>query len=270
MRAPVSRGRFLGGGTTAVMGILNVTPDSFSDGGQWFDHSRAIDHGLQLADEGALIVDVGGESTRPGAARTPLEEEWRRVGAVIRALAARGISVSVDTVRAEVARRAIGEGAVIVNDVSGGRHEPQIVEIAASAEVALVVQHWRGFPSDPDLDQSYTDVVGQVRQEISAQIDAALDTGLQPASVIADPGLGFAKRTDDSWALVGNLGAFVDMGYPVLIGASRKRFVRHRYPADVEEGTRALTEAAVRAQVWAVRVHDVASNVRVIEELSRE
>lgn len=269
MRAPVSRGLRLGGETTAVMGILNVTPDSFSDGGLWFESTSAIDQGLRLADEGALIVDVGGESTRPGATRVPMEEEWRRITGVINTLVARGVIVSVDTVRGEVARRAVEEGAMMINDVSGGRWDPRTLEVAAATGVAMVVQHWRGFPSDPALDCDYEEVVPQVRQEMETQIAEALNTGVQPTSLVIDPGLGFAKRSDDSWTLVSDLGKIVDMGYPTLIGASRKRFVRERFPHDVDAGTRELTGAAVRAKAWAVRVHDVAGNVRVIEDLSR-
>lgn len=268
--APLSRGARIGGERTSVMGILNVTPDSFSDGGLWFDAPRAIARGLQLADEGALIVDVGGESTRPGARRITAEEEWERVASVVTRLVADGVTVSIDTVNAEVARRAVAEGASLINDVSGGCHDSEILAVAAREGVSMVIQHWRGFPSDPHLNHYYDDVVDGVKAEIEAQVRTALECGVDQASVIVDPGLGFAKGTDDSWRLLEDLDTLVSLGFPVLVGASRKRFVSARFPSDVEGGTQATTEAAVRAGAWAVRVHDVRANVRIVEEVTLE
>ncbi len=266
--APLAHGVPLGGKTTSVVGILNVTPDSFSDGGRWFDPHSAIAHGLNMMDEGALMVDVGGESTRPGAQRVPVEEEWRRVGRVISALVAKGATVSIDTVNAETARRAVLEGACVVNDVSGGCNDPGTVKVAAQADTAFVVQHWRGFPSDPNLNQQYDDVVGQVRKELQAQVAQALDLGLSAQSIIVDPGLGFAKEAEDSWMLATGLDHFVETGFPVLVGASRKRFVAARYREDLDSGTLEVTRLAVQAGAWAVRVHNVKQNVRLIETLS--
>ncbi len=266
--APLLGGVPLGGGTVSVMGILNVTPDSFSDGGLWFEHRDAVSQGLRLADQGALIIDVGGESTRPGAARIDIEEEWLRVGGVIHKLAARGLRVSVDTVNAEVARRATVEGACLINDVSGGMFDPDIVPVAAEADVPMVVQHWRGFPSDPNLDTDYTDVVEDVMAETSNQIARVVAAGLCLTQVIADPGLGFAQTMADSWAIVDRLESFTQLGLPVLVGASRKRFISTRFPGDVERGTLETTRRAVQAGAWGVRVHDVEAHVRRIEKLS--
>ena len=266
--APLLGGVPLGGGTLSVMGILNVTPDSFSDGGLWFEHREALSQGLRLVDQGALIVDVGGESTRPGAERIDIEEEWRRVGDVIHKLATRGLRVSVDTVNAEVARRATAEGACLINDVSGGVIDPDIVQVAAEADVPMVVQHWRGFPSDPNLDTAYVDVVEDVVAETSNQIARVVAAGLRLTQVIADPGIGFAQTTADSWAIVDRLESFTQLGLPVLVGASRKRFISTRFPGDVERGTLETTRRAVQAGAWGVRVHDVEAHVRLIEELS--
>ena len=268
--SPVSHGRLLGGERTEVMGILNVTPDSFSDGGLWLSADTAIDHGLRMADEGAFMVDVGGESTRPGARRVNLEEEWERVGAVIAGLVRRGVRVSIDTVHAETARRALEEGAELVNDVSGGTYDPALVEVAANDAAALVIQHWRGFPSDPTLNQTYAEVVSEVTRETDRQISRALERGVARECLVIDPGLGFAKGSEDSWTLLENLDAFVATGLPVLVGASRKRFVAARFPDDLERGTLRTTRMAVEAGTWAVRVHDVARNVDLIDRMGRE
>lgn len=264
--APVSRGRALGGGGTGVMGVLNVTPDSFSDGGRWMGHQSALDRGLQMWDEGAFLVDVGGESTRPGATRVTVEEEWRRIGPVVAALARRGVDVSVDTVNAETARRAVLEGAVLINDVSGGRYDTLLPTVAVHEDVALVIQHWRGFPSAPRLDTAYEDVVTDVPRELLQQVRKVEELGVCADTVVVDPGLGFAKGSSDSWELVANLDKIGALGYPVLIGASRKRFIRDRFGDDLDGGTAEVTRLAASAQVWAVRVHDVARNVRVIED----
>lgn len=265
--APVSRGRVLGGGRTAAMGILNVTPDSFSDGGLWDRPEAAIDHALAMYDQGAMIVDVGGESTRPGAARVTVEEEWGRVAPAINALTRRGLLVSVDTVNAEVARRAVDSGVVMINDVSGGCHDPNMADVSSAGNVAMVVQHWRGFPADPTLDQRYGDTVEEVADETLSQVQRVTAAGVSSSSLVIDPGLGFAKGTEDSWKLMNGLDTFVSLGFPVLVGASRKRFVAARYE-DWDHGTLETTKKAVQAGVWAVRVHDVEANVALIEELS--
>ncbi|WP_099332405.1 dihydropteroate synthase [Actinomyces minihominis] len=266
--APLLRGVPLGGGKTSVMGVLNVTPDSFSDGGLWLDPLMAVDHGLRMMDEGAIIIDVGGESTRPGARRVSVEEEWERVGPVVAALARRDITTSIDTVNSEVARRAIEEGADLINDVSGGVHDPQMTRVAAEAGLPMVIQHWRGFPSQKDLNQDYIEVVGDVLEEVEGQLRLALENGLRQSQMIIDPGLGFAKKPEDSWGVVYSLSSLTARGLPVLVGASRKRFVVSRYPDDVEGGTLEVTKRCVEAGVWAVRVHHVAGHVRLIDELS--
>lgn len=266
--APLLRGVPLGGGKTSVMGVLNVTPDSFSDGGLWLDPVVAVDHGLKMMDEGALIIDIGGESTRPGARRVSVEEEWERVGPVVTALARRGITTSIDTVNSEVARRAVEEGADLINDVSGGVHDPQMTRVAAGSGLPMVIQHWRGFPAQKDLNLDYVEVVGDVLDEIDVQLRFALENGLRRSQMIVDPGLGFAKKPEDSWSVVRSLESLTALGLPVLVGASRKRFVASRYPDDIEGGTLEVTKRCVEAGAWAVRVHDVAGHVRLIDELS--
>lgn len=264
---PVSRGQNLGGNGTLVMGILNVTPDSFSDGGKWLEPKRAIDHALAMYDQGATIVDVGGESTRPGAARVTPDQEWERVREVVAALTRRELLVSIDTVNSQVARRAVEEGVALINDVSGGCYDPAIAHVCAAGDVAMVVQHWRGFPADPNLNEEYGDPVEEVVAETMSQVRALSRVGVAAHSLVVDPGLGFAKGAEDSWTLLENLGAFTATGFPVLVGASRKRFVVARYGTD-ERGTLETTKKAVQAGVWGIRVHDVEANVRLIEELS--
>ena len=254
--------------TTWVMGILNVTPDSFSDGSEWFDPRRATDHGFTMAAQGAKIVDVGGESTRPGAERVSPEEEWRRIGGVVESLAHGGVTVSVDTVNASTARKAIRAGAAMINDVSGGTYDKEMAGTAADLGVPLVIQHWRGFPADPLLNTVYEDIVADVVKELGVQVERALDAGLKESQVIVDPGLGFAKGVDDSWALVEDLDSLVSMGFPVLIGGSRKRFVADRFGDALERGTLNVTELAARSGVWAVRVHEVPGNVALIDSLA--
>lgn len=264
-----SRGTAIGGGKTAVMGILNVTPDSFSDGGLWIKPSDAVAHGVHMHEEGAALIDVGGESTRPGARRVSDEEEWQRVGTVIRDLVREGVPVSIDTVHAATAQRAIDLGAILVNDVSGGSVDPGLIDACAATGTALVVQHWRGFPSDPALNSTYEDVVREVAEETLRQADRALAHGVGKNQIALDPGLGFALGAQDSWRIVEALTTLTALGFPVLVGASRKRFVVARYGDAVEQGTLDVTAQCVRSGVWAVRVHDVAPNVRLIDELWR-
>ncbi|MDQ4008019.1 MAG: dihydropteroate synthase, partial [Actinomycetota bacterium] len=207
------------------MGVLNVTPDSFSDGGLWLEPEQAVDHGLAMLDAGADLVDVGGESTRPGAQRPPVEEELRRVLPVVRALADAGAVVSIDTMRAQAAEQALGAGARLVNDVSGGRADPGMLEVAARAGVPFVVMHWRGHSTDMQQRAEYADVVADVVGELATQVEAALAAGVKPEHVIVDPGLGFAKTGEHNWQLLARLGEVVALGYPVLVAASRKRFL---------------------------------------------
>lgn len=260
----------LGGGLTEVMGILNVTPDSFSDGGLWSSETKATEHGLRLITDGASIIDVGGESTRPGARRISANEEWKRVGQVVKNLVSEGIPVSIDTVHAQTARQAVNAGAILVNDVSGGRVDPDMASVCAEYDVAMVIQHWRGFPSDPGLNVTYTDVVPDLNRETMIQVEEAIGSGVEPARVIIDPGLGFALKGDDSWRVVESLDSLVRTGFPVLVGASRKRFIAERYGDRLEEGTLDVTRACVASGVWMVRVHSVLSSVRLIQELAEQ
>jgi dihydropteroate synthase len=251
------------------MGILNVTPDSFSDA----HLSDAVEHGRRLLDAGADLIDVGGESTRPGAQRVPEAEELARVLPVVEALAA-DIAVSVDTTRAAVATAAVAAGARMVNDVSGGLADPQMLPAVAAAGVPYVAMHWRGHSADMQTRAVYDDVVVEVRDELAARRDAALDAGIQ--ELVLDPGLGFAKTAEHNWALLQRLDALIALDRPLLIGASRKAFLGAlldgRRPAERDDATTAVTVLAAQAGAWAVRVHDVAGSadaVRVVARVQR-
>lgn len=246
-----------------IMGILNITPDSFSDGGRWVDPGLAIAHALRMRDEGADIIDVGAESTRPGSVRVGGEEEWARLSPVLPPLLDRGLNVSVDTIHATTARRALELGVDIINDISGGSYDPEMNRVVADSSALYVIQHWRGFPGDPDLDCNYADPVVDTLEETLTQVERALVAGVSPEQVIIDPGLGFALYGADCWKIIENLPTWVQAGHPVLVGASRKRFVRERYGEQVLEGTLRVTEACLAAGVWGVRVHDVADNRRI-------
>jgi dihydropteroate synthase len=262
-------------GRCLVMGVVNVTPDSFSDGGAWFDRTAAIRHGLDLVGQGADIVDVGGESTRPGAQRVSLQEELRRVVPVIEALAAEGVPVSVDTMRAEVAEAAVASGARLVNDVSGGLADPAMPRVVAKAAVPYVVMHWRGHSHDMDTRAVYADVVREVTDELRSRISAIVREGADPAQLIVDPGLGFAKRPEDNhnWTLLAHLDALTALGHPVLVAASRKRFLGRllaapdgtpRPFAESDDATVAITALAAAAGAWCVRVHNVRPNADAV------
>jgi dihydropteroate synthase len=262
-------------GRCLVMGVVNVTPDSFSDGGAWFDRTAAIRHGLDLVGQGADIVDVGGESTRPGAQRVSLQEELRRVVPVIEALTAEGVPVSVDTMRAEVAEAAVTSGARLVNDVSGGLADPAMPRVVAKAAVPYVVMHWRGHSHDMDTRAVYADVVREVTDELRARISAIVREGVDPARLIVDPGLGFAKRPEDNhnWTLLAHLDALTALGHPVLVAASRKRFLGRllaapdgtpRPFAESDDATVAITALAAAAGAWCVRVHNVRPNADAV------
>jgi dihydropteroate synthase len=254
-------------GRCGVMGIVNVTPDSFSDGGLWLDPGRAVAHGLDLVAQGADVVDVGGESTRPGAVRVTEEEELRRVLPVVRGLAEGGALISVDTMRAVVAEAAVAAGARIINDVSGGRSDPDMIRVAARTGVPFVVMHWRGQSAAMDELARYGDVVGEVIEEVERQMDAVVSGGVDPTQLIVDPGLGFAKTREDDWALLARLDAWTRLGRPVLVAASRKRFLGTLLadpvsgdprPARARDAATAAVSAHAAAQgAWAVRVHEV-------------
>ncbi|MEV4439999.1 dihydropteroate synthase [Streptomyces sp. NPDC049577] len=264
-------------GRCAVMGVVNVTPDSFSDGGRWFDTGAAVKRGLELIAAGADLVDVGGESTRPGAARVDEAEELRRVVPVVRELVGEGAVVSVDTMRAAVAEAAIEAGAVLVNDVSGGLADPAMVPAVATADVPFVVMHWRGFSADMNSRAVYGDVVGDVLTELRRRVDAVVEGGIEADRLVIDPGLGFAKNAEHDLALVARLGRLRrELGLPMLVAASRKRFLGRVLagpdgtppPArERDHATAAITALAAHEGAWAVRVHEVrasADAVRVV------
>lgn len=258
---------------TLVMGVVNVTPDSFSDGGEWFEPDAAIAHGLDLIADGADVLDVGGESTRPGSDRPSVEEELRRVLPVVEALHARGAVLSIDTMRAEVARQAVAAGAAIVNDVSGGLADPEMVPWVAEAGLPYIAMHWRGHGADMQSRAQYDDVVADVTRELAERRDALLEAGVADDVLVLDPGLGFAKTADHNWALLAALPLLHDLGHPILLGASRKAFLGRlrqppgaepRPPAQRDIETTATSVMAAMAGLWGVRVHDVASTVRAL------
>jgi dihydropteroate synthase len=259
------------------MGVVNVTDDSFSDGGQFLDRDRAVEHGLALAADGAAIIDVGGESTRPGATRIEPGVESARVLPVIKELAGEGLIVSIDTMHADVARAALENGAQIVNDVSGGRADANMAAVVADAKVPWVLMHWRSVGADrPHTVPHYVDVVAEVRDELLTAVDAAVTAGVDPENVIIDPGLGFAKTGEHNWELLRALPEFVDTGIPVLVGASRKRFLgtlladangEPRPPAGRETATAVISALAALHGVWGVRVHDVRASVDALKVL---
>jgi dihydropteroate synthase len=253
-------------GRTLVMGVVNVTPDSFSDGGQWFDPGAAITHGLELLAEGADIIDIGGESTRPGATRPGVSEELRRVLPVVGELAAAGACISIDTMRTAVAERAIAAGARLVNDVSGGKADARMLHLIAESGVPYICMHWRGHSEDMQSKASYTDVVAEVIAELRTQLDEADHAGVAADKVIIDPGFGFAKTGEHNWKLLQRLEEFDELGRAMLAGVSRKTFLGRlltdsqgnpRPAKGRDDATTALTTVLALRGVWAVRVHSV-------------
>jgi dihydropteroate synthase len=249
-----------------VFGVLNVTPDSFSDGGLWDSPENAIEHARALVADGGDVIDVGGESTRPGADRIDDGEERRRVEPVIRALVADGISVSLDTMRAETARLGIDLGVDYINDVSGGLSDPAMLGVVADSDVTYIAMHWRGESDVMDGNATYGDVTRDVLTELRARIDAAQGAGIAPGKLWVDPGLGFAKTADHNWQLLRDLNQFVALGYPVLVGASRKRFLSPfgEAPADRDQATAITSVLCAEAGVAAVRVHDVSRTAEAL------
>jgi dihydropteroate synthase len=250
-----------------VMGVLNVTPDSFSDGGDFIRLEAALDHARVLQIAGADIIDIGGESTRPGASRVSLAEEQARVLPVIEAIVTQlGAKVSIDTMNAETARLAVAAGASIINDVSGGLADPGMFRVAADTGATIIISHWRGFSDQMDTLATYDDVAAEVAAELKLRVDAALAVGVKPAQIVVDPGLGFAKDMQQNWKLVARLEKLEELGYPILVGASRKRFIagviEPEEPAEVSNERRDLATAVLTAlllqrKIWGVRVHNV-------------
>ncbi len=261
-------------GRTLVMGVLNVTPDSFSDGGRWADPDTAVAHGVAMDGDGADLVDVGGESTRPGAARVPEPDELARVVPVVRRLTAEGVRVSVDTTRSTVARAAVQAGAVLLNDVSGGLADPAMLTTVAELGAPVVLMHWRGPSVGMAARACYRDVVDDVAGALAARVEAALAAGVGPDRIVLDPGLGFAKDARHNWALLRGLAALDALGYPLLVGASRKRFLGalladpitgQPRPADGRDDATAALSALLAARgVWGVRVHAVPASADAV------
>lgn len=250
---------------TLIMGILNVTPDSFSDGGRFSTLEAALAHARGMIAEGARIVDVGGESTRPGSTRIDADEEWARIATVVAELAAEGVVVSVDTLHASTARRAADAGAAIINDVSGGRWDPDMLDVVADSDCACIIQHFRALPG-PEEDFDYgDDLMGALSDRLSAQVEHALSRGIDEERIVIDPGLGFSLTDAQCAEILDNLGRLKDLGYPVLIGASRKRFVK-AMGGDRDERTAEITVKCARAGIWAVRVHEIVGNARAARE----
>ncbi|MFW5472591.1 dihydropteroate synthase [Knoellia sp. CPCC 206450] len=257
-----------------VMGVVNVTPDSFSDGGEWFEPEAAIGHGRELLAAGADLIDVGGESTRPGAERPPVEEELRRVVPVVRALAAEGAIVSIDTMRASVAAAAVEAGAGIVNDVSAGLADSDMAGLVAQAGIPFIAMHWRGHSTEMQSRAVYDDVVEDVCRELRERVESLQESGIRAEDIILDPGFGFAKTAAHNWTLLSRLDEVVALGHPVLVGTSRKTFLGRlgrpdgaepRPPIERDLSTAVTSFHAARSGAWAVRVHDVASTTQALD-----
>lgn len=259
-------------GRPLVMGVVNVTPDSFSDGGAWFTPEDAVAHGRALVAAGADLLDVGGESTRPGAERPSLAEELRRVVPVIEAL--REVApVSIDTMRADVAAAALDAGAVIVNDVSGGLADPEMGALVAERGVPFIAMHWRGHSKTMQSLAVYDDVVADVSRELVARVEALAAAGVSPDRIVLDPGFGFAKTAEHNWELLRRLDEVMALGHRVLVGTSRKTFLglvgrapdAVRPPLERDVATAVTTAHAAGLGVWAVRVHDVVGTVDTLD-----
>ena len=262
------------GSRPLVIGVVNVTPDSFSDGGEWFEPQDAIAHGRELLAAGADLIDVGGESTRPGAERPAVEEELRRVVPVVKALAADGAAISIDTMRASVASAALDAGAALVNDVSGGLADGEMAALVAQAGIPFIVMHWRAHSTTMQSRAVYDDVVADVCAELTARVEMLQESGVHSDQIILDPGFGFSKTAEHNWALLRHLDALVALGHPLLVGTSRKAFLgrlgrpegAEPRPATERDLTTAVTSFhAARHGAWAVRVHDVAATVQALD-----
>lgn len=249
--------------TLQVMGVLNITPDSFSDGGKFLNPQAALVQATALVQDGATILDVGGESTRPGAARVPIQEEIARVVPVINAIKQLGAQISIDTMNSETARAAIAAGATIINDVSGGKNDPEIFAVAADSSTPIIISHWRGHSDQMDSLNQYQSIGKDVAAELREQAQKAQTAGVPNSNIIIDPGLGFAKDADQNWQLLDELQELEQLGFPILIGASRKRFIAARLtePDTVEARDRAtaklMHELVQKYRIWGIRVHNV-------------
>jgi dihydropteroate synthase len=261
-----------------VMGVLNVTPDSFSDGGRWFDTEKAVEHGRNLVAQGADLVDVGGESTRPGATRASAQEEMDRVLPVITALVTEGVPISIDTMRAEVAAAAVDAGAALVNDVSGGRADPDMFGTVASRQVPYVLMHWRAHSAMMQQETEYVDVVADVADELHQQLQAAVAAGIAPERIALDPGIGFSKTADQNWEVLAATEEYHRLGRPLLIATSRKRFLGHlladpdgelRPPLERDDATTATTVLAAAAGAWCIRAHAVRPTADAVRVAAR-
>jgi dihydropteroate synthase len=264
---------------TLVMGVLNVTPDSFSDGGLFFDPQIAITHAQQMLADGADIIDIGGESTRPGSERISVQEEMDRVLPVITELAKTQATISIDTMRADVARAAISAGAHLINDVSGGKADPEMLGYVATLDVPYILMHWRGPSNIMNTLTDYVDVVQEVTSEIRIQVDAAVAAGITKDRIAIDPGFGFAKTVEQNWPILKHLSVLDELGLPILMGASRKKFLGEllatngepRTMNERESATTAITTLMALRKTWAVRVHDVKASsdaIAVVERLA--
>jgi dihydropteroate synthase len=247
-----------------VMGILNVTPDSFADGGKHKDFEAAVARGLEMIAEGVDIIDIGGESTRPGAERVSEAEEITRTIPVITELSKHGATISIDTMRASTAEAAVKAGASIINDVSGGLADVAMLQTAARLQVPYIAMHWRGHSKEMNSKAIYGDVVIDVISELNERIQTALDAGIHRDKLIIDPGIGFAKEAEHNWAIIDSIDRIVAMGYPVLVGASRKRFLGGASPDEREQATIELTKRLSTTGVWAIRVHSVKPHKEVL------
>lgn len=262
---------------TLVMGVLNVTPDSFSDGGRFNDPTIATNHALQMIQDGADIIDIGGESTRPGSDRISVQEELDRVLPVISALAGSGAAISIDTMRVEVAQAAINAGACMVNDVSGGKADPEMLPYIATLNTPYILMHWRGPSNIMNTLTDYDDVVADVTTEISQQVDAAVAAGVSRDRIAIDPGIGFAKTVEQNWPILKHLEVLEGLGLPILMGASRKKFLGEllakdgvaRETEERESATTAISTLMAARGLWAVRVHDVKSSSDAIAVVDR-
>lgn len=262
---------------TLVMGVLNVTPDSFSDGGRFNDLKIATKHALQMHEDGADIIDIGGESTRPGSDRISVQDELDRVLPVISALVDSGVAISIDTMRFEVARAAIDAGACMVNDVSGGKADTEMLDYVSTLTSPYILMHWRGPSNIMNTLTDYKDVVADVAAEISQQVDVAVAAGIARERIAIDPGIGFAKTVEQNWPILKHLNVLEELGLPILMGASRKKFLGELLAKDGvardsderESATTAISTLMAARGLWAVRVHDVKSSSDAIAVVDR-